>query len=116
MIIAAALVALAACSSTPEPVAEMASARTAVRSVEDTSASKLAPVLLDRAKSKLQRAEAAMKDEQYDEARRLAEESLADAQLARAQSDALAAQRNANELEESIRVLRSEIDRSRESM
>ena len=106
----------AGCSSVPEPVAELASARTAVRSVQDTDAQNLAPVLLDRAKTKLDRAEAAMRDKHYDEARRLAEESLADAQLARAKADAAIAQRNADELESSIKVLRSEIDRAKSSM
>ena len=106
----------AACSSVPEPVAELASARTAVRSVQDTDAQSLTPVLLDRAKTKLDRAEAAMRDKQYAEARRLAEESLADAQLARAQADAIVAQRNADELDASIKMLRSEIDRARSSL
>ena len=107
---------LAGCSSVPEPVAEMASARTAVRSVQDTDAARLSPVLLDRAKTKLQRAESAMRNEDYAEARRLAEEALADAELARAQADAMMATRNAEELEKSIKVLRSEIDRARSSM
>jgi len=108
-----AVLAVGACAGTPEPVAEMASARTAVRSVQDTDAQRLAPVRLDRAKSKLKRAEAAMKAKEYDEARRLAEESLADAQLARAEADAIVAERNAEELENSISVLRSEIERVR---
>jgi hypothetical protein len=114
--LACAAIFVAGCSSVPEPVAELASARTAVRSVQDTDARSMAPVLLDRAKTKLDRAEAAMANKQYDEARRLAEESLADAQLARAKSDAMLAQRNADELEASIKVLRSEIDRARPSM
>ena len=110
------IVILTGCSSVPEPVAEMASARTAVRSVQDTDAAELSPVLLDRAKTKTQRAESAMRDENYAEARRLAEEALADAELARAQADALIATRNAEELEESIKVLRGEIDRARSSL
>lgn len=114
--VGAAILALAACASTPKPVAELASARTAVDSVEDTAAAREAPVLLDRARSKLQRAESAMEAERYDEARRLANESLADAQLARATADAAVAERNARELEESIRVLRSEIQRSHSPM
>ena len=104
---------LTACASTPEPIGELASARTALRSVNNAEVRRLAPVQLDRASSKLERAQAAMKAENYAEARRLAEESLADAELARAQTNAILAQRNARELEQSIQVLRSEIDRAR---
>ncbi len=108
-----ALLSLSGCASTPEPVAEIATARAAVSAVEDVDVQRLAPVQLDRAKTKLARAEEALDDRNYDEARRLAEESLADARLARAQADALSAQRSASELEQSIEVLRSEIDRAR---
>lgn len=110
--LSATLCLMAGCASTPEPVAEMATARAAVAAVEDTDVRRLAPVELDRAKTKLARAESALEDRDRDEARRMAEESLADAKLARAQTDALTAQRSADELEQSIEVLRSEIDRA----
>jgi len=104
---------LAGCASTPEPVGELASARTAIRSVQGSDAQDLAPVYLDRARTKLQRAEAASADEDYAEARRLAEESLVDAELANAKANAIKARRNADDLEQSIQVLREEIRRAR---
>jgi hypothetical protein len=101
------------CASVPEPVAELASARTALRAIENTDARDQAPVELDRAKTKLQRAETATSSKNYAEARRLAEESLADAELAAAKTSAAKAQRNANELERSIALMRDEIERAR---
>ena len=109
---AAALV-LGGCASVPEPVGELASARTALNSIQDGDAQTLAPVEVDRAKSKLQRAEEAMADERYAEARRLAEESLADTELERAKVTAIEAQRSADELEKSIQVMRYEIYRAK---
>lgn len=100
------------CASVPEPVAEMASARTAVSAIEGGDARMLAPVELDRAKTKLQRAEKAVARKDYAEAKRLADESLADAQLATAKTNSIKAQRSAEELEQSLSVLRSEIERA----
>ncbi len=103
----------AACSSIPEPVAQMASARTTIRNLEGTSARNLSPVLVDRAHTKLARAEKAIADKQYAEARNLAEQAQADAELASAQASAIQAQQAASDLDSSIKVLRSEIDRAR---
>lgn len=111
LIAAAALV--AGCSSVPEPVAEIASARTAIRNTQGTDARRLAPVELDRAETKLRRAEAAVRDERNEEARMLALQAGADAELAAARANAEKAERSAQELDESIRVLRSEIERAR---
>ena len=102
----------AGCASVPEPVAEMASARTAIRAIEGGDARTLAPVELDRAKTKLQRADAAVGDKDYADATRLAEEALADAELATAKTNMIKAERNADELERSIAVLRKEIERA----
>jgi hypothetical protein len=103
---------LGACRSAPEPVAEMASARTAISGVRGTGAADLAPVELDRATTKLVRAEAAMNAKRYDEARRLAEEARADAELAAAMASAVQAERGADELAASIEMLRREIERA----
>jgi hypothetical protein len=103
---------LGACRSVPQPVAEMASARTAISGVRGTGAADLAPVEMDRATTKLARAEAAMKAERYDEARRLAEEARADAELASTLASAIQAERSADELAASIEMLRREIERA----
>jgi Domain of unknown function (DUF4398) len=86
------LVALAACSSVPAPVAEMSAAQTAVTSAEEADAAQHAPTDLDRARDKLIRAQAAMQEEDNTEARRLAEEALVDARLAEAKARAETAQ------------------------
>jgi hypothetical protein len=83
---------LAACSGAPAPVAEMSAAQTAVTGAEEADAAKYAPSDLDRARDKLIRAQAAMQEEENEEARRLAEEALVDARAAEAKARAEAAQ------------------------
>ena len=83
---------LAACGSVPAPVAEMSAAQTAVTGAEEADAAKYAPSDLDRARDKLIRAQAAMQEEENEEARRLAEEALVDARAAEAKARAEAAQ------------------------
>jgi hypothetical protein len=83
---------LAACSGAPAPVAEMSAAQTAVTGAEEADAAKYAPSDLDRARDKLIRAQAAMQEEENEEARRLAEEALVDARAAEAKARAETAQ------------------------
>src|SRR5262245_3978018 len=86
------LATLAACSSVPVPTGEMSAAQTAVTAAEQADAAKFAPSDLDRARDKLIRAQAAVQDENNDEARRLAEEALVDARVAEAKARADTAQ------------------------
>jgi Domain of unknown function (DUF4398) len=83
---------LAACGGAPAPVAEMSAAQTAVTSAEEAEAAEYAPSDLDRARDKLIRAQAAMQEEDNQEARRLAEQALVDARLAEAKARAETAQ------------------------
>jgi hypothetical protein len=83
---------LAACGSVPAPVAEMSAAQTAVTGAEEADAARYAPSDLDRARDKLIRAQAAMQEEDNEEARRLAEQALVDARSAEAKARAEAAQ------------------------
>ena len=83
---------LAACGSVPAPVGEMSAAQTAVTAAEEAKATQYAPADLDRARDKLIRAEAAVQEEDNEEARRLAEEALVDARLAEAKARAETAQ------------------------
>jgi len=100
------------CSSTPVPEAEIAGARAALMSAENQGATPYAPVEMDRAREKLRRAEQAMNKEDYHEAKRLAEESQADAELAQALTGKTEAEQAVREMEISIEVLREEISRS----
>ena len=83
---------LAACGGAPAPVAEMSAAQTAVTGAEEADAAKYAPSDLDRARDKLMRAQAAMQEEENEDARRLAEEALVDARSAESKARAEAAQ------------------------
>ena len=83
---------LAACSSVPPPVGEMSAAQTAVTGAEEAQAAQYAPTDLDRARDKLIRAQAAMQEEDNQDARRLAEQALVDARLAEARARAETAQ------------------------
>ena len=100
----------AGCSNVPKPVGELASADTAISGAESSGASEYAPVELDRATSKLQRAKQAVKKENYAEATLYANEALADANLARARADAGKTKRAAGEMEDSINLLRKTLE------
>jgi hypothetical protein len=83
---------LAACGGVPAPVGEMSAAQTAVTAAEQADAAQYAPSDLDRARDKLIRAQAAMEEDDNQEARRLAEQALVDARLAEAKARAETAQ------------------------
>lgn len=104
---------LGACATTlnTPPVAEMTTARAAITQAEAAGAGQLAPVELLAARGKLVKADVAVRDEQYDQARRLAEQAAADAQLAERKARADRARMAAAELERSNAALQREIDR-----
>ena len=103
---------LPGCSSTPIPDAEIAGASAALMSAENQGATPYAPVEMDRARDKLRRAQQAMQKEDYNEAKRLADEAQADAELAQALTGKAEAEQAVREMEISIEVLREEIMRS----
>ncbi|RYF24824.1 MAG: DUF4398 domain-containing protein [Comamonadaceae bacterium] len=106
------LAALAACSSTPPPVDQLAVSRSTVNRVgAEAQVVANAPVELQRARDKIAMAEKAMNDKDYDIARRYAAEAEADARVAETKADAA---NNANTLQQvqgNIRTLQTEIER-----
>ena len=104
--------ALVGCSSMPPPVAQMASAETALNAAINKDAEQYAPVAMDRAKQKLAKAKDAMVKEDYQQAKKLAEEAQADAELAQALVDQTQAQTAVKELEAGVKALRNEIERA----
>ena len=70
----------------------MSAAQTAVTAAEQADATQYAPSDLDRARDKLLRAQAAIQEEENEQARRLAEQALVDARLAEARARAETAQ------------------------
>jgi hypothetical protein len=104
---------LGACATrmnTP-PVEEMTTARAAITQAEAAGAGQLAPVELLAARGKLVKADAAVQEKQYDQARRLAEQAAADAQLAERKARADRARMAVAELESSNAALQRETDR-----
>ena len=107
-----ALALMAGCASTPAPVAQMAVSSADVARAARTGAGEAAPVEMQSAREKLDRAKVAMTEKKYRLARSLAQEAQVDAQLAEVKSGSSKAGKAADELRESIRVLQEELDRN----
>lgn len=97
MVFASAL-ALAACAEPSPPTAEMRGAGDAIARAKDDGAEQLAPQALQMAQSKLAGAQANVKNDNYEVARRLAEEAQADAEYADASANAQRVANTASEL------------------
>ncbi len=109
--IAAALaLSLAACASVEPPREQLAVSRAAVERASGPAAAE-APLELAAGRDKLERANVAMINKDYTQARQLAEQAEADAALAEARARATRSDRALGELRASIRALREELDR-----
>ncbi len=107
---------LGACGSKGEaPVSELATARASISQAESAGATQSAPVELLAARDKLGRAEAAVRDEKFEQARRLATLAEADAEVAERKSRLAKAQSSATELQRSNELLRKELERKSKS-
>ena len=102
---------IAGCAGAP-PTEQMAVSKVAVTTATSAGSNEFAPLALRSAMEKMDAAEKAMAEEDYPLARQLAEEAQVDAQLAAATARSAKAQKAANALQESNRVLRNEIDRN----
>ncbi len=103
---------LAACSSLPPPVEQMAVTRSTVERVSSApNAVDAAPVELSQAREKLARAERAMNEKDYVNARRLGTEAEVDARVAESRASAMRGERALKEIRDSIRSLQDEINR-----
>src|SRR5690606_304515 len=102
--------ALGACASSKNaPKAELGSAQSAVeRASASPAVTASAAVEIQSARDKLARAQRAMDNKDYDEARRYAEQAEVDARLAESKAAATQSQRALRELQESIRALDTE--------
>ena len=107
---AALLVSVAACSSVPPPKEQLAVSRSAVDRANSTAAAD-APVEISAGRDKLARADIAMANKDYAQARQLAEQAEADAALAEARARSTRSDRALSELRDSIRALREELNR-----
>lgn len=99
------------CSAARPPEASVAQAELAVQQAAESKAPIYAPTEFRIAQEKSQGAQRAMAAEEYDLARRLAEQAVVDAQLAKSRAEAAAAQKNTEEFRSTINALQSEANR-----
>jgi hypothetical protein len=111
-VIAAAVLAMAGCASTPIPNEKIALAKASVQRAEQSGAPEFAPVELAAARDKLTRAEKAAADREAQPATMLAEQANADAQLAEATAIQQRSHKAATEFDASMQALRQESMRS----
>lgn len=112
---AAALLAAAAiggCASEPKPTAQLVRASTLVSEAEKDQAQRYAAADLQRARDELSNAQTAESDGKYDRARRFAERSAADADLAGARAASGKAQQSAEQVRHSLDTLREQMQQS----
>jgi hypothetical protein len=100
------------CVSAPPPSDQIASAKSAVADAISAGAPEFAPMDMRRAQTKLDDASAAMVAKEYLRARRLSEQAEVDAKLASSKAHSVKAQREVAKLEQDIRVLQAEINRT----
>jgi hypothetical protein len=110
--IAAAVLAVAGCGSTPIPNEKIAVAKASVQRAEQSGAPEFAPVELAAARDKLNRAEKAAAAREAQPATILAEQADADAQLAEATAQQQRSHKAATEFDTSMQALRQESMRS----
>jgi hypothetical protein len=106
------LVVLTACAAkSPPPEEQIALATQSIAQAESSGGVEFAPVELRSARYKLSQARLAMAQEENLKARQLADEAMVDANLAEAKARSAKSQMVVEELQESIRVLREEMNR-----
>lgn len=99
------------CASKVAPVETISSAEMAIKVAKESTATINAPLELRLAEDKLNAAKEAVKEEEFEEARYLAEQALLDAKFAETKSLSLKAKETAQEMRESIETLQREIER-----
>lgn len=104
-------VALAGCASVPRPDAQLAEADLALRNAEQVDAAHHAPLDMREARDQYDEARRLAQDEENLEARRLAESAAVRAELAATRARAARSRAAADEIRESIESLRSEAQR-----
>ena len=99
-----------ACSSTKPPTQKLVQTETAITQAEQVGAEEYAPLQIREARKKLEKARDLVNDEKYEEAKRMADRAMVDAEYAQVKTLSSKAQRAVYELQESIRALQEEIN------
>lgn len=105
---------LAACASGSPPRQEMELTQTSIRSAEAAGAVSYASKSLRAAQQKVTIAQTLIDKKKYDEATRLLHLAIADAELAEATAEAKKSELARNELDQSINLMKKEIERVQE--
>lgn len=107
------LLTLAACASAPvAPTQSLQAAKDAITTAEQARVADYASLELSQARDKLASALVAVEQEEMVVAKRLADESLLDAQLATARAGELKAKKVNEDMKEGTKVLKQEMDRN----
>ena len=93
------------------PIEKMAKLDSQIESARQSEAIVYAPLELKFAEDKYKKAQIAIEDKDYEKANRLADEAFLDAQLAEEKAMSAQAVKEAQEMRESVDVLRSELMR-----
>lgn len=102
---------IAGCASVPPPTEQMAVSKAAIANAVSAGGTEYAAVEMKAAQDKMESANRAMAKEDYENARRLAEQAQADAKLAEKKAQAAKAQKAAGAMQDDLRVLREELNR-----
>ncbi len=98
------------CAEVP-PYEEITRSAYVIREAQEDGANQLAPLELRNANKSLEKAKTALNDEEYQEARDYAAKAELEAELAKAKTEALKTQKSAEEIKQSIHILKEEIKR-----
>jgi len=105
---------LGACATVPPPTDLMDKAQTAIQQASEGAAEQNAPLELKFAREKYAAAQSAIQKEDYKEARQLAQEAIANAELSSAKSAAADARAAAREARDEVEALRKELEQAKE--
>lgn len=106
------LLALAGCASAPIPTEQLAVSKTQIDSANTAGGTEFAPLELKMAREKLDAANKAVADKDYDKAARLASEAQVDAKLAETKALSAKAQKAVAETQEHLRTMLQEVNRN----
>ncbi|MFA5669527.1 MAG: DUF4398 domain-containing protein [Balneolaceae bacterium] len=102
-------VVMGACASTKPPSEKLTRVKSSIQQAEQVGADDFAPLEIREARKKLDQAQELVGKKKYEEAKLMADRAMVDADLAQIKTLSEKSQKAVNELRESIRVLKQEI-------
>ena len=106
-----AVILLGGCVQDIPPYEDLTRSSYVIKEADEDGARDFAPLELRNANKALEKAKAALKEEDYDEARYYAGLAELEAENAKAKTESVKRQKAADELTESVRVLKEELQR-----